>query len=233
MVNPARAVSLLASLDTCVISDALDVLGLPGVCEGLRPLWAGASLSGRARTMSLIEVAHAKPHEPGVHLGVHAIEQSEPGDVIVVANSGRLAMGGWGGLLMAAALARGVGGVVVDGACRDADEAVKLEFPVFAAGVTARTARGRVVEHAVDVPVEIGGVAVGPGDYIRADGSGVIVIAADRVDEVLSVALSIASKELAILEQINGGQSLRAALGMNYEAMLAELRVDDSVEAVR
>ena len=78
----------------------------------------------------------------------------------------------WGGLLSLGAKVHGVAGVVADGPLRDVDEASGFDFPVFSRSLTARTARGRVVEIGTDVPVRIGDVTVQPGDYVLADRSG-------------------------------------------------------------
>ncbi|MQA88279.1 MAG: demethylmenaquinone methyltransferase, partial [Streptosporangiales bacterium] len=110
-------VARLSRLDSCAVSDALDVLGVRGVASGLFPVWEGARLVGRAVTVKLVPGV-PPPDAPGVHLGVRAIERCGPGDVIVVDNGGRVDMGGWGGLLSLAASLKKISGVVVDGACR-------------------------------------------------------------------------------------------------------------------
>ena len=214
----------LAALDACVVSDALDAAGIEGACLGLFPLWAGAQVAGRARTVLLQPLSEAASDLPTTHLGVRAIERSDAGDVIVVANEGRVEMGGWGGLLAAAAAARGVAGVVVDGACRDLDEAADRRFPVFARAAITRTARNRVFEAGTGDPVTISGVAVRELDYVRADGSGVVVVPAERIDEVLGIASKMAARERAMIAGIEAGQSFRDVLGARYESMIADLR---------
>ena len=225
--DAARAAARLASLaelDACVVSDALDAAGIEGACLGLRPLWAGAQATGRARTVELRPVAEAPADLPKTHLGVSAIERSERGDVIVVANAGRVEMGAWGGLLSAAAAHAGVAGVVVDGACRDVDEATERRFPVFGRAGITRTARGRVFEASSGQPVTVAGIAVRELDYVRADGSGVVVIPADRIDDVLVLATEMARRERLMVASIEAGRSLREVLGASYESMIAELQ---------
>jgi regulator of RNase E activity RraA len=214
-----RDVERLRALDTCVVSDALDALGRDGVLPGIAPTWEGARTVGRAVTMQLA-AGPAPEDQPKIHLGVRAIMSARPGDVIVVANEGRTGMGSWGGLLSVAAQERGVAGVVSDGACRDVDEARELRFPVFARGAAARTARGRVHEQSSGEPIRIGPVAVRPGDLVLADGTAVVVIAADEADEVLTKAEEIATRESAMVEEIRAGVSLPSVLGVRYEDML-------------
>jgi regulator of RNase E activity RraA len=202
------------------VSDALDALGLDGAVQGLTPRWEGARAVGRAITMQLA-LGPAPEDQPKVHLGVRAIANARPGDVIVVANEGRVGMGSWGGLLSIGAIARGIAGVVTDGACRDVDEARELGFPVFARGSAARTARGRVHEQSCGRPVLIDSVPVRTGDLVLADGTGVVVIAAEHADEVLGKAEEIAARERAMIEEIRAGATLSEVLGVRYEDMLS------------
>ena len=214
-------VDRLRALDTCVVSDALDALGLPGVIDDITPRWEGARAAGRAVTMQLAE-GSAPEGRAKVHLGVRAIQSAAPGDVIVVANAGRLGMGSWGGLLSVAAQQRGLAGVVTDGACRDVDEARELRFPVFARGSAARTARGRVHEQSCNEPVRIGSLTVRSGDLVLADGTAVVVIFAEQAAVVLDQAEQIAARESAMAEEIRDGAELPKVLGIRYEDMLAE-----------
>lgn len=213
-------VARFAVLDTCAVSDALDALGLDGVVDGLRPVWEGARVAGRAVTTRLV------PGPPGagppkVHLGVRAIESAAPGDVIVIDNGGRAGMGSWGGLLTLAASLRHVAGVITDGACRDVDEARVLAFPVFARGGAVRTARGRVHEQSRGEPVAIGGVTVHPGDVVIADGTGVVVVAAGDTERVLAVAERIVGREGLMQADLRAGKPVSQVLGTDYEGMLA------------
>lgn len=212
-------VERLRALDSCVVSDALDALGMVGAVEGIAPRWEGARAVGRAVTMQLAE-GPALADQPKIHLGVRAIVAAQPGDVIVIANEGRLGMGSWGGLLSVAAQQRGVAGVVADGACRDVDEARALHFPVFARGSVAHTARGRVHEKSCGEPVRIGSVLVHNGDLVLADGTAVVVISAHRAIEVLEAAEQIAARESAMVDEIRAGASLPDVLGIRYEDML-------------
>jgi 4-hydroxy-4-methyl-2-oxoglutarate aldolase len=214
-------VDRLRALDTCTVSDALDALGLEGVIEGITPRWEGARAAGRAITMQLAE-GSAPDGQPKVHLGVRAILSAAPGDVIVVANAGRLGMGSWGGLLSVAARQRGIAGVVTDGACRDVDEARELGFPVFARAGAARTARGRVHEQSCNEPVQIGSLTVRTGDLVLADGTAVVIIPTDQAAAVLDQAEQIAARESAMADEIRSGADLPGVLGIRYEDMLAE-----------
>src|SRR5215813_4679803 len=175
-------VDRLESLDTCVLSDALEALGGFGAVGGIVPTWECGRVAGRARTVLLRRLAPGESPPLGPHLGARTVEAGEPGDVVVVAHAGRSDSAGWGGLLSAAALSAGLRGCLVDGACRDVDDAVALGFPLFARSTTPATARGRTVEDAYEVPVRLGDVTVRPGDYVVADRTGVVVIPAETVE---------------------------------------------------
>jgi regulator of RNase E activity RraA len=189
----------LSALDACVVSDALDELGLPGSVPGLLPL-SGTRLCGRART-----VLTGPAREGGGHVAAETVAASGPGDVVVIGGGGRTDVSCWGGILTAAAMRRGVTGVVIDGAARDVDEIRAQGFPVFARAATTRTARGRITQVAADEPIEIAGVAVAPGDLVIADASGVVFVPASRAAEVLDIAGRLQARQARILELVQAG----------------------------
>lgn len=212
-------VERLATLDVCSVSDAMDALGIEGAVSDLMPLWEGARVVGRARTVRLAQ-GPAPQGAPVVHLGAAAIETSSPGDVIVIDNAGRTGMGAWGGLLSLAASLHGVGGVVVNGACRDVDEARELRFPTFAHRSVQRTARGRVHEVATGEPIELVGIRVATGDIIMADGSGVVCVPAARAADVVARAEQIRDREREMQRALTAGTPVSKVLGGDYEGML-------------
>lgn len=209
----------LAALDSCAVSDALDALGLPPAVSGITPVWGCGRVAGRVVTVSLEPVRPGAP-PPARHLGTEAISAATPGDVIVVANSGRTEAGAWGGLLALAASLAGVGAVVVDGACRDVDEMEPLGLPVFARAAVARTARRRFAEAATNVTVSVGGATVKPGDLVLADGSGVAMVPADRAGEVIAQAERMAEEEADMAAQLRSGRAAAEVLGRRYETMM-------------
>lgn len=217
------AVARLAGLDSCGVSDALDALGLPPAVSGLTPMWSCGRVAGRVVTVSVEAVRPGDP-PPSRHLGTAAIEAAAPGDVIVVANSGRTEAGAWGGLLALAASSVGVRAVIVDGACRDVDEMEPLGLPVFARAAVAATARRRFAETATNVPVSIGGVMVAPGDLVLADGSGVAVVPAGRAEDVITEAERMAAEEAQMAALLRSGRPAVEVLGRRYETMMGEKR---------
>ena len=207
----------LLAIDTPTLSDALDALGLPGAVSGIGSLTVRRRIAGRARTVKL---GAPLPGLPKRHLGAGAIMAAASGDVIVVEHRGRLDVSGWGGLLSRGALARGVAGVIVDGAVRDVDEATELGLPVFARAAVPVTARGRVAEHGFGEPITVAGIAVAEGDWVLADGSGVVFVAAARLDEVLAKAETIFAREQLMARDIAAGRPIGEVMGADYEDML-------------
>jgi 4-hydroxy-4-methyl-2-oxoglutarate aldolase len=212
----------LLRLDACAVSDALDKFQLPGTVTGLPQLSASRRIAGRVVTVKLgnakdvMPVPGAKPR----HLGTTAIETAERGEVIVVEQRTGLDAGSWGGILTLAAKMRGVAGIIADGPVRDIDEARQYDFPVFARGTTAFTARGRVAEVATNVPVAIGAVTVAPGDYVIADNSAAVFIRAADIERVLQAAEQIADREAAMAKALLEGQPVTEVMGASYEHML-------------
>ena len=210
----------LAKLDTCAVSDALDSLNLKGATWGVRPQWPCPKIAGRAVTM---KIKPAGLQQPTQHLGTAPIEAAQPGDIIVIDNGGKLEFSCWGGLLALSAKLKGVGGVVIDGASRDIDEARDLEFPVYARGVVPMTARGRVMQESYNQEIQFAGVQCHPGDMVLADGSGVIIIPKQKENEVVTAAEAIYAKEQEMAAGIRKGYSgLEMLEKLGYEQMLSK-----------
>lgn len=217
--NPSELVSRLRKIDCCAISDALDQLKLNGVVTGLLQQGSGTGrIAGRAITVKL-GVGAPKTGAPK-HLGATAVEIGGPDDVIVIEQRSGVEAGSWGGLLSLGAKVKGIAGVVSHGPVRDIDQAIEMAFPIFTSAYTSRTARGRIVEIGTNVPVTIGDVAVSPTDYVVADRSAVIFIAAADIERVLAAAERIAAKEEAMAKDILAGTPIGTVMGASYEHML-------------
>ncbi|MGD1065404.1 MAG: RraA family protein [Vulcanimicrobiaceae bacterium] len=213
----------LGRLDCCAVSDALDRLGQPAAVTGLRQFASSRRICGRVVTFKLADRrTTAEPDGPRVHLGVRALETAGPGSVVVIEQRTGIDAASWGGILSLAAKLYQIEGVIAEGAVRDIEEARALDLPVFSRGLTARTARGRLVEAGTNVPVRIGDVEVAPGDYVVADNSGVAFIAADQAERVIAFAESLAGREGSMAKSLLGGKPLHAVMGTSYETMLEE-----------
>jgi 4-hydroxy-4-methyl-2-oxoglutarate aldolase len=199
-VNVERA----SRIDTATLSDALDKLGIAGQCLGIKPLNQDFRLAGRAFTL-----AYA-PAGPGGTVG-DFIDDVPPGAVVAIDNGGRPDATVWGDILTLCAHRRGLGGTVIDGACRDTHLALELGYPMYSRSYSMRTGKDRVQLEATQVVVNIGDARVRPGDILRGDSDGVIAIPQDREDEVLTVAETIDAAEARIRDAILSGVRLDEA----------------------
>jgi regulator of RNase E activity RraA len=208
----------LRAFDSCTISDALDRLKLVGVVSGLTQHSGDTRIAGKVITVRL-GVGDPAPG-PGRHLCAAAIEAADDRTVILIEQRTGIEAGCWGGLLTLAARAKQVVGVIAEGCVRDVDEARAAGFPIFSRGLTARTARGRIVEKATGVPVTIGDVEVASGDFVVADRSGVAFVRAADLDAVLAAADAIATREAAMARALRSGAPAGEVLSGDYEHML-------------
>ncbi|WP_295044698.1 RraA family protein [uncultured Paracoccus sp.] len=220
-LNSPQGITLrqeILTFDSCLVSDALERLGLPPGVTGINRQATARRIFGPVVTVRLERFDGTIASR---HLGTTAIDAAKPGDVIVVEHRARDDCAGWGGLLSTAAKARGIGGVVVDGLVRDVDESEDLGMPVFARGVTPVTARNRLSEAATNEPVQIGGVTVAPGDYVLADGSGAAFVPRDRLAEVVETARAMLAAENGIRAALANGIAISRAMNHSYETLLA------------
>lgn len=209
----------LAGLDSCAVSDAMDRLGLQGgVATGIYRVATDRRVCGRVVTAKL-EPDDGRPASSR-HLGTTAIETAQPGDVVVMEQRTGIVAAAWGGNLSLAAQLRGIAGTIVEGPARDIDEAHGYGYPVFARSRTPHTARGRIVETGTNVEITVGDVRVAPGDYVVADGTGVVFIRAADIAAVLDAADAVAARERAMVEALRQGTPVTQVMGINYETML-------------
>jgi len=165
-------------------SDAFDLLGLEGILPGLRHRSGQLPLAGPVVTVDeeVGAFGSAGPEEFGIQ---RILVEAVAGQVILVRQRGELPASALGGLAALAARQHGVAGVVVDGACRDVGELVEVGLPVLSRELTPASGRGRVRIASINVPLSYPTFTVDPGDMLVADDTGVVVLPAARLDELL------------------------------------------------
>jgi len=202
--------SQLAQHDTSILSDALDELGIQGVLPGIEARRIGQGMVvGRALPVWL----QPKSNDPSAYRfggGVgkpleQVLQTMRDGHVVVIDLAGSNRAAAWGGLASRIAQRRGVRGTVLWGACRDVDEIRTIGYPVWSAATSPRRSRNEFTFGGIDVPITIAGVTIHPGDFIAADGTGVLCIPHACVDRVLELAARIATQERALAAQILNG----------------------------
>jgi len=194
-----------SKLDTTSISDALDRLGIAGQCLNIKPLDHTFRLTGRAFT-----ILYGPAGKPAGTVGDY-IDDVAPGAVVVLDNGGRENATVWGDILTWVAHRRGIAGTVIDGACRDTHLCRELKYPIYSRSYSMRTGKDRVQVEATNVTVNIGDARVSPGDLLRGDADGVLVIPREHEDAVLAAAEDIDRVEQQIRALIDSGKTLAEA----------------------
>lgn len=204
-----QAVERASKLDTATISDALDKLGIKGQCLGIKPRSHDFKMTGRAFTI-LYGPAGVEPGTVGDY-----IDDLEPGSVVVLDNGGREDATVWGDILTWLAHKNGVAGTVIDGACRDVHMCLKLGYPIYSRSYSMRTGKDRVQVDGTNLPVNIGNARVYPGDLMRGDSDGVVVIPKQYEEKVLEAAEAIEAAEVKIRAALESGMRLDEAREVN------------------
>jgi len=175
----------------------------------LRPMHAGGGMAGAALTVKL---------RPGDNLMLHkALDMAEPGDVIVADAGGDLTTAIMGDLMLNHAIRRRVGGIVINGAIRDADSIRALDLPVYAAGVTHRGPY-KDGPGEINVPVALDGMVVEPGDLMLGDADGVLAVPRLAAAEVLAAAEAKQAAEGREMAAIRAGSSDRSWVDKTLQA---------------
>ena len=186
--------ALWSNLPVANIGDARERLG---ITTGLSAPWEGATLVGRARTVLTAG---------GDTLGVQdLVQHAREGDVIVVDGQADTTRALVGELIAGRLMAKGVRGMVIDGAIRDAEDLRNMGFPIWC---RARSAAGPYKHgpYRHGVPVAIGGVVCHDGDQVIADGDGVTFLRPAEAPGLLTASRAVQDEEAhrrrAIDEQV-------------------------------
>ncbi|MDP9458984.1 MAG: dimethylmenaquinone methyltransferase [Actinomycetota bacterium] len=199
---PAAAVEALAQFATTQIADCGGPVGVVG--PGLGRIAGGAQFCGPAVTV------WTKPGDILFLLEMPQVTQS--GDVVAVDGGGRADAAILGDILAGAVAARGVVGIVVDGAVRDVAGIDEVGVPTFARNAHPATGSSEG-PGAINVPVQVGGVAVHPGDVLRGDDSGIVVVPRAHLDTVIALTRAVAEREATWRRAIADGTDVAAATG--------------------
>ena len=184
-----------SKVSTPNISDAMHK---KGAMHGIRPIKLGFHVVGRALTVRTIDGDWAKP--------IEAIDEAEKDQVIVVdVNGGSTAI--WGELATWSAKLKGLAGVVIDGAVRDLDDLVKMNFPIFSRHISSNAGEPKGYGE-IKTEINCGGQIVSNGDWIIGDDSGVVVVPQAIAQEIANRAIDVKEHENRIREEIKKGGSL-------------------------
>lgn len=172
--------------------------GKGALSSRIKPITADMKICGPAITVKV---------NPKDNLMLHkALYVAQEGDVIVADADGFMEAGAWGEIMAVAAQARGIAGLVFNGAVRDADAMSKRGFPVFSCGLcikgTTKVALGQI-----NHPLILDNILINPGDLIIGDRDGLVVVAKAHAEDILKKSIEREEKEEKFMKKIMSGES--------------------------
>lgn len=207
-LNKEKMEELKKVLYSGILSDVLDGMGYRNQCIGraIHPLNDHTVIFGPAFT-SIGTQVYTMPENPLI-AQCKVVDQLQEGEIYVLKTRGDYNCAVFGELFATAVRRRGGAGVLLDAMARDVKELKRMDFPLFYRGTDPRTSKGRCEINECQIPVEIEGVTIHPGDMIFADIDGTVVIPKEIAGKVLDEALETIEKENRVRDGLNHGASL-------------------------
>jgi 4-hydroxy-4-methyl-2-oxoglutarate aldolase len=192
--DEAGAVLALMSFGVSTVYEASGREGLVDV--ELHQIVPGSRVCGSARTVLCAQ---------GDNLMVHAaMAVLQPGEVLVLVMPHEEPVALVGDLLATQARVHGAAGMLVGAAVRDVEALGQLGLPIWSRFIRSRGAV-RTSTGALNVPVQLGGATIRTGDYVLMDADGAVVIARERMEDVLRASAERERREATNREQFIEG----------------------------
>jgi 3-hexulose-6-phosphate synthase / 6-phospho-3-hexuloisomerase len=198
-----------SAITTSTWSDALDLVGITGVIQGLVHRSGAGCIAGLAVTVKEI-AAPLNTYSTEAFAVGKFIEAITAGTVLVIAMDSA-PVSSFGGLAAQAIRKQGAHGVVIDGGCRDIADLRESGLWLASRHITPVSGKGRLKVEAINNPVMIGGIPVNPGDLIVGDDTGVVCISAQRLQEVFLIAEELRIRDVRFAEALSGGETFTTA----------------------
>ena len=189
----------LAELGSATVHEAAG--RAPVVDVALIQIVPGTRAAGPARTVRCGQDDNLMVHA--------AVAEADPGEVLVLTMPEPRPVALVGDLLATQMKARGVAALLVDAAVRDVEELRELGLPIWARHVRVSGAE-KAVPGAIGEPVQVGGATIRQGDVVVLDADGVVVVAQERVADVLAAARERAGREVDKRAKLQAG-------GLSYD----------------
>jgi len=188
-------ISRLAELGVATVYEASGRKGL--IDTPLTQLLPGSRVAGPARMVLCGQDDNLMVHA--------AIEQIQPGEVLVLSMPEPAPVALIGDLLATQVKVRKAAGILVDAAVRDVEELVELGLPIWTRFIRVKGATKTKVGD-LNVPVTIGETRISPSDILVLDMDGGVCVKHDRVDEVLQASEARFEKEVRMRERLQAGE---------------------------
>ena len=202
---PSQTARRFSALYTGAVTDVLDDMGFSSqtLPPELLPLREGMRIAGPAYTIE----GRPRPgndYDASIRK-ILTMLGSVPQDYVAVYQTNDRSSAHLGELSVTSLKGRGCRGAVIDGGCRDVEYILRQGFPVFCRYTTPQDCVVRWDLVAENAPVTVGGVRISPGDYVVADGDGIVAVPAEICDAVLTAAEAKVATENHIRDAVRGG----------------------------
>lgn len=191
-----------------LVCDVLDQMGYRHQylsCE-MNALLPETVVFGKAFTAVATQV-YSMPDDP-LTAQCRVLDRMQPGEVFVLTTRGEYNCAILGELMATAIKSKGGTGAILDGMARDLKTVREMRFPLVYRGHLPSTSKGRAEVSECQIPIEIDGVTIHPGDYVFGDIDGTAVIPGELLDQVMERAMEIEHRENDVRDRLLNGESL-------------------------